>query len=271
MKYSIRLFLLFITFLATELESSAANPVVRFHTDLGDIDVVLLENIAPATVANFLGYVNRKDYDNTFFHRSPPNFVVQGGGFSFLNGSVNAVPQQPSILNEFNVSNIRGTLAMAKQSGDPDSATSQWFFNVSNNSSNLDTQNGGFTVFGRVIGSSGLATIDAIAAVPIFNAGAPFDQIPLMNFAGGAIQDENLVHLISVAVIPSLEIEKIAGGNIRLVVTGAPSTSYDVQSSPTLQMGSFSPFTTLNTDADGTATFDHTISDSRQFFRVKIP
>ena len=61
-------------------QAFAANPVVRFHTDFGDIDVVLLQDIAPATVANFLGYVNRKDYDNTFIHRSVMNFVIQGGG-----------------------------------------------------------------------------------------------------------------------------------------------------------------------------------------------
>ena len=128
--------------------------MVRFHTDLGDIDVVLLQDIAPSNVANFLRYVKRGDYDNSFIHRSPPNFVVQGGGFKWVNNQAVAIATDPPVINEFHVSNRRGTLAMAKVAGDPNSATSQWFFNLGDNSSTLDSQNGGFTVFGRVLEST---------------------------------------------------------------------------------------------------------------------
>ena len=77
--------------------------------------------------------------------------------------------------------------------GDPNSATSQWFINLANNASALDGQNGGFTVFGRVIGS-GMAVVDAIAAVPIFNAGGVFSDLPLINYtAPNEIRRENLV------------------------------------------------------------------------------
>lgn len=258
-------------FLFTVSESFAANPLVRFRTDLGDIDVVLLQDAAPATVANFLGYVNRKDYDNTFIHRSPPNFVIQGGGFKYVNDRVVAIPQQQPVVNEFNVSNTRGTLAMAKLGGDPDSATSGWFFNLSDNSTNLDNQNGGFTVFGRIINSSGLANMDAIAAVPIFNAGSPFDQLPLRNFTSGTIQDNNFVRIISVSMVPSLEISRPSDGLIRLKISGAASTGYQVYSSPSLLENSFSPLVSVTTDASGIAIHDDATSDPRKFYRVIIP
>ena len=258
-------------FLVTVSESFAANPVVRFRTDLGDIDVVLLQDIAPATVANFLGYVNRKDYDNTFIHRSPPDFVIQGGGFSFVDKTAVAVPSQPPVVNEFNVSNTRGTLAMAKTATGPDSATNQWFFNLSENSANLDNQNGGFTVFGRIINISGLATMDAIAAVPIFNAGSPFDQIPLKNYTSGTIQDENFVHVISISVVPVLEISRPSEGLIRLKITGALSTDYQVHVSTSLLENSFSPLITVTPDSSGIATYDDATSVPRKFYRVEIP
>ena len=67
---------------------SAAAQTVRFQTNMGNIDVVLLPESAPLTVANFLNYVNRGAYDNSFFHRSVPGFIVQGGGFTFGSGGV---------------------------------------------------------------------------------------------------------------------------------------------------------------------------------------
>jgi cyclophilin family peptidyl-prolyl cis-trans isomerase len=109
-------------------------------------------------------------------------------------------------VNEFHVSNTRGTLAMAKLDGNPNSATSRWFFNeLDSNASNLDSQNGGFTVFGRIINTAGFSTMDAIAAVPIYNAGAPFDQLPLRNFtSGGTIHNANLIHVIWLKVMPQI-------------------------------------------------------------------
>lgn len=249
----------------------AANPVVRFHTDLGDIDVELLQDIAPATVANFLGYVNRKDYDDTFIHRSPLGAIIQGGGYKFVNNAVITVPQQPPVVNEFRVSNTRGTLAMAKLGGDPNSATNQWFFNVSENSAILDGQNGGFTVFGRVLDSSSLANMDAIAAVPIYNAGSPFDQLPLRNYSSGPILKTNLVHIISISVFPTVEVTRPSDGVSRLQVTGKALTDYRVQSSTSLLVDSFSPLITLTTNASGIATYDDVTSAPQKFYRVAIP
>ena len=142
---------------------SASAQTVRFDTNFGNIDVQLLPNTAPNTVQNFLNYVNKGAYNNSFFHRSVTGFVVQGGGFQWADGTAKTIPQDKPVKNEFSVSNTRGTLAMAKLDGDPDSATNQWFFNTVNNSSNLNFNNGGFTVFGRIQTNASLAVMDKVA------------------------------------------------------------------------------------------------------------
>ena len=169
--------------------------VVTIQTPLGSFDVEMLEDAAPATVANFLNYVNRGDYNTSFLHRSVPGFIVQGGGF-FFDPELGALPinSDPPVINEFNVSNTRGTMAMAKLGSDPNSATNQWFVNLADNSENLDNQNGGFTVFGRVLGD-GMDVVDAIAGLDIVNVGAPFDNLPVINFSGGTVLFENLVNI----------------------------------------------------------------------------
>lgn len=133
---------------------------------MGDM-VFELVSTAPITTANFLQYVEDKFYDGTIIHRVVPNFVIQGGGF--LPGMIQPPGIRGPIQNEFDPrrSNVRGTVAMAKLGSDPNSATSQWFVNLADNSSNLDTQNGGFTVFANVV--EGMDVVDAIAAVPLNN------------------------------------------------------------------------------------------------------
>ena len=151
-------------------------PIARMQTSLGAIDVQLNWQAAPATVSNFFGYANGAVWDGTFFHRAadlgePYNrdFVVQAGGFKVNNlNQVDFVGQNPPVINEPGVSNTRGTIAMAKLSGDPNSATNQWFFNVQDNAAEpafLDSQNGGFTVFGEIANAGGLGVMDAIAAL----------------------------------------------------------------------------------------------------------
>jgi cyclophilin family peptidyl-prolyl cis-trans isomerase len=174
---------------------------VRLNTSLGDIDLILFPETAPVTVENFLNYVRRGAYDNSFIHRSVPGFVIQGGGYTFAGNTLRAIPIDPPIRNEFRTSNTRGTIAMAKLGNNPNSATSQWFFNLADNSQNLDNQNGGFTVFGRVIG--GLGVMDQIATVPIYrlNAG-DFATIPLLNYqTGQTVSDANLVLVRSVSIL----------------------------------------------------------------------
>lgn len=140
---------------------------VQFQTSHGDFEVILFDEKTPKTVENFLQYVNEEAYEDSVIHRSVKNFVIQGGGFNLTeNVTLNPVTTHPQVTNEAYYSNIRATISMAKRGGQPNSATSQWFFNLGNNSANLDYANGGYTVFGQVIGD-GMATIDAIAALSI--------------------------------------------------------------------------------------------------------
>ena len=198
-KTGFSLFLLLTLCLAIPLMAQARSVIIT--TPQGDIEMELLDQDAPKTVANFLNYIENNRYDKTFIHRSMPGFIIQGGGFSFEDGNGVSVPTFPPVENEFKVSNTRGTVAMAKLSGEPDSATSQWFINTADNSGNLDGQNGGFTVFARVTGN-GMDVVDAIEQLPTINAGGPFGDLPVIDFViGSTILEKNLV-LTEVSALP---------------------------------------------------------------------
>ncbi|MBX3618194.1 peptidylprolyl isomerase [Nitrosomonas sp.] len=189
---------------------SQANPVACFNTNAGQFCIELFEADTPITTDNFLNYVNSDAYTNGIFHRSVPGFVIQGGGYKIVESSsgktLAAVNTFPPIKNEFKISNTRGTVAMAKVGGDPNSATSQWFINLADNSgppSQLDTQNGGFTVFGRII-FDGMNTIDAIEDLPIsnINLGSNRSPAPIIGSDGSVITVENLVTINHITVTP---------------------------------------------------------------------
>jgi len=187
--------------------------IAQVETTLGRFNIELLAEDAPLSVANFLGYVNSGAYTNALFHRSVPGFIIQTGGFK---GTlpIADIAAGPSVRNEFKRSNTRGTLAMAKLGSGPDTATNQWFVNLANNSANLDNQNGGFTVFARVLGT-GMLIPDAIATIAIFNAGSPFDSLPLRNFSsGGTVAVANFIVVNSVRVIP---MQPVAGGGTAVI------------------------------------------------------
>ena len=132
-------------------------------------------------------------------HRSVPNFVIQGGQLFIPEGTttLNQIQIDGTIANEFNQSNLRGTIAMAKVAGNPDSATSQWFINVADNTF-LDTDNGGFTVFGRVLGD-GMQVVDAINQLQRIQFSASITDLPVVNFVD-ALRRENLV-LVDMEVV----------------------------------------------------------------------
>lgn len=201
----------------TLVVGQTASSLVRFHTNLGDIDVAMLTASAPLTVQNFLNYVNKGAYNNSVIHRSVQGFIIQGGGYTLQNHSLVAIPQDAPVVNEYSVSNGRGTLAIAKLGNDPNSATNQWFFNTADNAQILNNQNGGFTVFGRITNASGLAVMDKIAAVPVPNPGplsAPFDQIPLMNYNGGTVTDDNFVQVLSITQLDNVPLPSISDAGI---------------------------------------------------------
>ena len=181
--------------------------IAQFDTVLGKFNVELLAGDAPLSVANFLSYVGAGSYSNTIFHRATPldtinraNWIVQGGGYD---PAGTAIAQQASIALEYKLSNVRGTLAMARTVA-ANSATSEWFFNVGDNSSVLGANNGGgYAVFGRVIGT-GMSVVDAISALPIYNVGGAFSTIPLRNVQSGqaTVQLANLIIVNSITPLP---------------------------------------------------------------------
>jgi cyclophilin family peptidyl-prolyl cis-trans isomerase len=155
------------TFLLVAGVSAQAGTKVRIATPIGNIDLELYDADKPVTVKNFLKYVQSGRYANSFSHRLVTGFVFQSGGYYLNANSVTPVTTDAPIVNEYSTgtiySNVKGTIAMAKVSNDPNSATSQWFLNLADNGANLDTQNGGFTVFGHV--TAGLDVLD------VFNTG----------------------------------------------------------------------------------------------------
>jgi cyclophilin family peptidyl-prolyl cis-trans isomerase len=188
------------------LISDLVNPsdsVVRLQTNFGDIDFELFDNAAPITVANFLKYVRDGDFDQSFFHRyatdqSNNPFVIQGGyarlhspvttgtfnGTGPANQAWEAIPTDAAITNEFNQSNLIRTVAMARIGGQVNSATSQFFINLKNNT-NLDTVDQGFTVFGRVATDASWNVVQSIiTGLTKVNQNGVFGELPTKTGSG---------------------------------------------------------------------------------------
>ena len=155
----------------------AANPKVEMETSKGKMVIELFPDKAPETVKNFLNYVETQYYDGTIFHRVIPKFMIQGGGFT---ADMKQKSAGAPIENEADngLKNDRGTIAMAR-TGDPHSATAQFFINSVNNdflNHKSKTQQGwGYVVFGKVI--AGMDVIDAISAVKTVTRGR-FRDVP---------------------------------------------------------------------------------------------
>jgi cyclophilin family peptidyl-prolyl cis-trans isomerase len=150
---------------ALPLAAIAANPQVEIKTSMGSMTVELYEDKAPKTVENFLTYVKAGHYNGTIFHRVIPGFMIQAGGYS---KDLYEKPTRPPIEHEGAKcgSNDLGTIAMAR-TGDPHSATSQFFVNVVNNSRlnyTLPPNGWGYCAFGRVV--KGMDVAQKIVAVP---------------------------------------------------------------------------------------------------------
>jgi peptidyl-prolyl cis-trans isomerase A (cyclophilin A) len=143
---------------------------VLMQTSMGDIALALNNEKAPTTVENFLGYIERGHYDGTIFHRVIPTFMIQGGGFT---PDMEQKSTDRPIKNEWKngLRNERGSIAMARLGGQPDSATAQFFINVENNTFLDEPRDGaGYAVFGKVV--SGMDVVDRIRQVPTSTHGA---------------------------------------------------------------------------------------------------
>ncbi|MGH0038189.1 MAG: peptidylprolyl isomerase [Myxococcota bacterium] len=203
---------------------SAADVRIRVETDYGDFDMWLLEHDAPQHVFNFLAYLEDGDYDDLIFHRLARDFVLQTGGFKVaplddpdidFDYSLGPVPTDPSIPNEFGRTNSAGTVSLAKVGGNPNSGTSQWFVNLADNGvgtpSDLDSQNGGFTVFGCLADPT-LAVPLAINEVEVVNLssffGDNFGTVPFEDYvppAGGDFPDMLEVVDLDLTRVPAVE------------------------------------------------------------------
>jgi cyclophilin family peptidyl-prolyl cis-trans isomerase len=158
--------------------AAQGNPGAVIHTSMGDIQLELYPEKAPASVENFINYAKSGFYDGTIFHRVISTFMIQGGGFT---PDMQKKPTGEPIQNEASngLSNKRGTIAMAR-TNHPHSATAQFFINVQDNPNldyrgELSSQQWGYAVFGRV--TSGLEVVDEIRFVETTSQ-PPFADVP---------------------------------------------------------------------------------------------
>lgn len=237
-------------------------PVARFQSVLGDFEVLLDPAAAPVSVTNFAAYANRGDYDNTIIHRSttynPADIqIVQGGGFAVTTNGIVPVPTDPPISLEAGLPNSRGTLAMAR-TRDPDSATSQWYFNVADNPG-LDFN---YAVLGRVLGR-GVGVIDAMGNLTAYRAttedGLIFEELPLI---GG----ENLVLINAVRVEPFAITNFTRSANTVNLRWAALSTNTPVRVERTTNLAA--PWTVLVTNLTAGVFADTNAPSNSAFYRV---
>jgi peptidyl-prolyl cis-trans isomerase B (cyclophilin B) len=157
--------------------SAYAEPTVQINTSLGPIVVELNSEKAPRTVANFLDYVKSGHYSETIFHRTIRRFMIQGGG---MTKDMQEKPTRQAIQNEADngLKNEVGTIAMAR-TGDPHSATAQFFINVADNDflnhQSKDERGWGYAVFGKV--TSGMALVEKISKAPTWPGDIPTQPV----------------------------------------------------------------------------------------------
>ena len=237
-------------------ETISANFIAHFNTPAGEIQVTLDSN-TPITNQNFVNYANAGAWDGTIIHRNASavnatslavtksHFIIQAGGFRVNNGLFDTVPASAPILNEPGNSNLKYTIAMAKLGGNPDSATNQFFFNLADNSANLDSQNGGFTAFGNVTNAPSKAVVDALdnnyavgpaSSANFFTASnTSSGLLPNANGSGGTGLFDNL----PVQSIPAIN----AAGNLNALRDAVIlfRVSFLMNILPTIQAGIISP------------------------------
>jgi cyclophilin family peptidyl-prolyl cis-trans isomerase len=268
--------LAFVLFVLAILNPIRAGTLAQFRTAYGDIEVELYDQDKPVTVQNFIRYIQSGRYENEFAHRLVPGFVIQGGGFTLATNTISPVATYSPIINEFGVgrqfSNIYGTIAMAKLGGDTNSATSQWFFNLANNSF-LDAPdtNDFFVVFGHVIyGTNVLNVFNTFQYWPgtqssnlVYNYGSPFDNLPL--------RYPNLVSTNFVFVditLLQVAIQPAAGGGEQISWNSATGLTNIVEFTTNLS-SVWNTLATTNGTGARMAVVDAT-GDSKRFYRVRV-
>ncbi len=204
------IFLGFVAVFALKVSTVKAAIIVEFSTNVGSFNVELFDVKKPISVNNFMRYVNGNLYDQTIIHRSEANFVIQGGGYRT---DLDPISEFDTIADEPGISNLRGTLGVAKFASASGSGTAQWYFNVVDNPYLDLPQFGEFTVFGRVLGD-GMAVVDLINSFQTVRAGSVIPSLPLIDPSQG-ITPGNLVVVNTISVVPepcSLVLLSMAGG-----------------------------------------------------------
>jgi cyclophilin family peptidyl-prolyl cis-trans isomerase len=260
----------------TFLSSAGAGTLVQFRTVFGDMEVELYDQDKPVTVQNFLNYIESGRYQNEIAHRLVPGFVIQGGGFTLVSNTITPVPTFPPITNEFGVgrqfSNVYGTIAMAKLGGDTNSATSQWYFNLTNNAF-LDAPdtNDFFVVFGHVIKGTNVLNVmnqfqywnGTQTSNLVYNWGSPFDNLPLLY---PSLAQTNFlfvdISLLQIAIQPA------TGGGKQISWNSATGLTNIVEYTTNLPPVWNTLVTTNGTGAQ-LSVVDNAVAPSR-FYRVRV-
>jgi cyclophilin family peptidyl-prolyl cis-trans isomerase len=271
-------------------ESAVTGTVVKFETNAPlahpNFFVEVFDQLGegrtrttPSTAANFLSYVNDGSYDNTLVHRAVEAFVIQGGGYTAPDRAANLtgsdpgiVTQRATVTNEPGNVNARGTVALAKIRDQPDSGSNQFYFNLGDNT-NLNTDNGGYTVFGRVLGA-GMTVVDTMADALTYNATTYYgndalSDLPLWNVnSDNIIQPQDFVKFTDVSTVAesallsftvtSSDTTKLAAAivNGQLVLTPAlgQTGDVDVTVTATSALGGASVSETFAVDLGATPT-----------------
>jgi len=211
---------------ALAVSHNAAATIVLVETNMGDFEINLFDQTTPETVTNFLTYVKAGTFDNSVFHRSLKDFVIQGGGQRYSGNNAapftEITPRGP-VDNEPKLSNVRGTVAMAKKNNSPNSATTHWYVNVKDNSPNLDRDNGGYTVFGVVTGT-GMSIVDSINN--LYVARGAFIEAPLRNYSA-----TDWANNVPVTAANIVTIERIT------VINDSPTTAANLNPTPNTLVG----------------------------------
>jgi len=208
------------------VSNNAAATIVLVETNMGDFEINLFDQTTPKTVTNFLTYVKDGTFNNSVFHRSIKDFIIQGGGQRYTGNNAapftEISPRSP-VDNEPKLSNVRGTVAMAKKNDNANSATTHWYVNTKDNSSNLDKNNSGYTVFGVVTGT-GMSIVDSINN--LYVPGGAFREAPLRNYSA-----TDLANKVPVTAANIVTIERIT------IINDSPTTAANLNPKPNTLAG----------------------------------
>jgi cyclophilin family peptidyl-prolyl cis-trans isomerase len=261
-----------------------AGTLAQFRTVFGDIEVELFDRDKPATVQNFIRYVQNGLYQDGFIHRCEPTFVIQGGGFWVANRSgtsptIVQVSTFPTIVNEYTngaiYGNLYGTIAMARRGGVTNSATSQWFFNLGNNSV-LDSVDGGFTVFGRVVrGTNVLNVFRTFSASPSATTnlirdyrlilGDAFGELPLLT--PNATYNDLLY--VDVSLL-NVRVRRLTNDTCRIAWTSVAGKTNRVEYANKVPPANWNLLVATNGTGATLNVTDSSTNAARRFYRVRV-